>query len=100
MKNFSVQGIYGWYRNLIRNPKYRWWAIAGSLIYILSPFDIAPEVFPVVGLIDDGVIATLLVAEVSQLMLSSLKSGRKKPGTSEADPIANDAEVKQDNNPL
>lgn len=83
MQNFSVQSIYKWYRNLIRNPKYRWWIIGGSLIYLLSPLDISPDIFPVVGWIDDGIIATLLVAEVSQLLLDRLKPGRNKAEQSE-----------------
>lgn len=72
--NFSIQSIYNWYRNTLRNPKYRWWIILGSLIYLFSPIDIAPDFIPVVGWIDDGVILTLLVSEVSQLLAARLKS--------------------------
>lgn len=79
MKN----SITDWYRNVIRNPKYRWWIIIGSLVYLLSPIDISPDFIPVVGWIDDGLIATLLVAEVSQILLEQLK-GRIKSSTSEA----------------
>ncbi|MBW4581062.1 MAG: DUF1232 domain-containing protein [Tildeniella nuda ZEHNDER 1965/U140] len=68
--------ISGWYRNVIRNPKYRWWIIGGSLIYLLSPIDISPDFIPVVGWIDDGLIATLLIAELSTWALDRLK-GRK-----------------------
>ncbi|MBD2019436.1 DUF1232 domain-containing protein [Leptolyngbya sp. FACHB-36] len=70
------QSIYNWYRNSIRNPKYRWWIILGSLAYLLSPIDISPDFIPVIGWIDDGVIATLLMAEVSQLLVERLKSGK------------------------
>lgn len=72
----SVQSIYNWYRDTIRNPKYRWWVIAASMIYLLSPFDISPDFLPIIGWLDDGVIATLLVAELSQLLLERLKSGK------------------------
>lgn len=65
--------ITGWYRNVIRNPKYRWWIIGGSLVYLLSPFDISPDFIPIVGWIDDGLIATLLVAELSTWALERLK---------------------------
>lgn len=81
MKN----SITDWYRNVLRNPKYRWWIIIGSLVYLLSPIDISPDFIPVVGWIDDGLIATLLVAEVSQLLLEQLKgrikSSSEAPGT-------------------
>lgn len=66
--------ITSWYRTVIRNPKYRWWIIGGSLLYLLSPFDISPDFIPVVGWIDDGLIATLLVAELSTWALERLKA--------------------------
>lgn len=65
--------ITSWYRNVIRNPKYRWWIIGGSIVYLLSPFDISPDFIPIVGWIDDGLIATLLVAELSTWALERLK---------------------------
>lgn len=73
---FSVESLYNWYRDTIRNPKYRWWIVGGSLLYLLSPIDISPDVFPIIGWIDDGVIATLLVAEVSSMLLDKLKAGK------------------------
>ncbi|MBW4690765.1 MAG: DUF1232 domain-containing protein [Lyngbya sp. HA4199-MV5] len=72
MKN----SITDWYRNVIRNPKYRWWIIAGSLLYLISPFDISPDFIPIVGWIDDGLIATLLVAELSTWALERLKGNK------------------------
>ncbi|NJO39930.1 MAG: DUF1232 domain-containing protein [Cyanobacteria bacterium RU_5_0] len=63
-----------WYRNLIRHPKYRWFVIIGTLIYLVSPIDIIPDVFPIVGQIDDALLVTLLVAEVSQLLLDRTKT--------------------------
>ncbi|MDY7005121.1 MAG: YkvA family protein [Cyanobacteriota bacterium] len=71
--SFSIQSLYTWYRNTIRNPKYRWWIIAGTLAYVLSPFDISPDFIPVVGQIDDVAIVTLLVAEVSQMVVEYMK---------------------------
>lgn len=65
--------ITSWYRTVIRNPKYRWWIIGGSLVYLLSPFDISPDFIPIVGWIDDGLIATLLIAELSTWALERLK---------------------------
>jgi uncharacterized membrane protein YkvA (DUF1232 family) len=73
-KFFPTQVIYNWYRNTLRHPKYRWFVILGTLLYILNPADISPDVLPVLGWIDDGMIATLFVAEMSQIALSQLKS--------------------------
>ncbi len=71
--NFSIQSIYNWYRDLLRNPKYRWWVVAASIVYIVSPLDISPDVFPVVGWIDDGIVISLLIAEVSQIVKEKLQ---------------------------
>jgi uncharacterized membrane protein YkvA (DUF1232 family) len=77
--SFSIQSVYNWYRNTLRNPKYRWWIILGTLVYLLSPFDIAPDFLPGVGQIDDIAIVTLLVAELSQMGIEYFKS---RPGKS------------------
>ena len=70
--------IHNWYRNTIRHPKYRWLLIVGSLVYLLNPFDLAPDILPVVGLIDDGLVATVLVAEVSQLLRDRIQAQKVK----------------------
>ncbi|MEM9162119.1 MAG: YkvA family protein [Cyanobacteria bacterium P01_F01_bin.4] len=88
-----VESFYGWYRNILRNTQYRWLIVAGTLLYLVSPIDILPDVFPIVGWIDDGIIATLLVAELSQLMTEFL-SGRSKRGAAEVDAaMADEAET-------
>lgn len=74
--SISMESIYNWYRNVIRNPKYRWWIIGGSLLYLISPIDISPDFLPIVGWIDDGIIASVLVAELSQMLLERLKAGK------------------------
>ncbi|AFY34199.1 YkvA family protein [Calothrix sp. PCC 7507] len=71
---FSIQSVYAWYRNLLRNPQYRWWVILGTLVYILSPFDILPDIIPIVGEIDDVFLLTLLVTEVSGLVIEGWKA--------------------------
>ncbi|HLP90732.1 MAG TPA: YkvA family protein [Nostocaceae cyanobacterium] len=73
---FSIQAVYGWYRNLLRNPKYRWWVILGTLVYLLSPIDISPDFIPIAGQIDDVLIFTLLVSEVSGLLIDGWKAKR------------------------
>ena len=72
--NFSVQAVYNWYRNLIRNPKYRWWVVLGTLVYFISPIDLLPDFFPVVGELDDVFLITLLVSEISQMLIEGVKS--------------------------
>jgi len=71
-------GFMDWYRNLIRNSKYRWLVIAGSLIYLISPIDLLPDIIPIVGQIDDVVVMTLLVSELSQFLIERVKIAKTK----------------------
>jgi uncharacterized membrane protein YkvA (DUF1232 family) len=73
MKIFG-KTLYEGYRWLLRESKYRWIVILGSFIYLFSPFDISPDMFPVVGWIDDGLVLTLLMSEVSQILLDKVKA--------------------------
>lgn len=75
---FNLQSLYGFYRNAIRNPKYRNWIILGTLIYVLSPFDIAPDFFPLAGQIDDFLLLSIMLTEVSQMVLSNFKKKEDK----------------------
>jgi uncharacterized membrane protein YkvA (DUF1232 family) len=70
VQRFVHNGI----RNNIRNPKYRWFLIAASLIYLVSPLDISPDFLPVLGWLDDGMIVTLLASEFSQFVLDRRKA--------------------------
>ncbi len=66
--------FYDWYRNLIRNSKYRWVIILGTVLYLFSPIDLLPDFIPLIGQIDDTVVLGLLVAEVSSLLMDRLKA--------------------------
>ena len=70
---FPLKSFYDWYRNTLRHPKYRWLIIIGSLVYLFSPLDISPDLFPIIGQVDDVAILALLVTEVSQLLQERLK---------------------------
>lgn len=73
-----AKSFYNWYSRAIRHPKYRWLIVLGSLAYLLSPVDLLPDVLFPLGFIDDGLLATLLVAELSQLLLGTLQQkGRR-----------------------
>jgi uncharacterized membrane protein YkvA (DUF1232 family) len=63
-----IQPLYHLYRNVLRHPQYRWWVIGATLVYLLSPFDISPDVLPFLGQIDDAMLITLLVGEVATVL--------------------------------
>ena len=75
---FNLPSLYNSYRKAIRNPKYRTWIILGTLIYVLSPFDLSPDFFPIAGQIDDFFLVSIMLTEVSGMMISSLKEKKEK----------------------
>ena len=79
--NFSLSSLYEWYRSAIRHPKYRWWVMLGTAIYLISPIDILPDIFPVIGQIDDVMLAGLLFTELSQMALAKLQNRQDGKGS-------------------
>ncbi|MDB9527327.1 YkvA family protein [Oscillatoria sp. CS-180] len=67
MKRLFHGSLTKWLTNLIRNPRYRWFVIFGSLLYLISPLDISPDAIPIIGWIDDGLLATIVVTELAQI---------------------------------
>ncbi|WP_353930063.1 YkvA family protein [Okeanomitos corallinicola TIOX110] len=94
--SFSIQSLYTWYRNVLRNPKYRWWVIIGTVAYLLSPIDIAPDFIPVVGQVDDLLLLTLLVSEVSGLVIDGWKARTGRVETTGDDSTSTDNTVDVD----
>ncbi|MEM1281773.1 MAG: YkvA family protein [Cyanobacteria bacterium P01_D01_bin.6] len=87
-----VQSFYNWYKQTIRHPKYRWVLIGGTLLYLISPIDIAPDFIPLIGWIDDAAIATLLTAELGQVFLEFMNKRSKSATTARS--RAQDAEFR------
>lgn len=85
MMKITPQAIYNLYTNAIRNPKYRNWIILGTLIYVLSPFDISPDIFPLAGQIDDFLLISIMAMEVMQMIFNSQKKKEEKPLTKTVD---------------
>lgn len=78
--------IYDQYRKLIRASKYRWIVIIASFAYIISPVDLLPELFTFpVGLIDDGLVATLLVTEVTAMLTEKMKAKKAARSATNSD---------------
>ncbi|MGF1570989.1 MAG: YkvA family protein [Nodosilinea sp.] len=66
-----------WYRKLVRNSKYRWVVLLGTVIYLVSPFDISPDVFPILGWVDDGLLATIAITEITQILIDRKRNLRQ-----------------------
>lgn len=75
---FPLGVAYEWYRRMLRHPRYRLWVILGSLLYLVSPLDLAPDLVPIVGQIDDFAILTILFTEVTGLAIEAMRSRQDK----------------------
>ena len=85
--NFSLSSLYDWYRNAIRHPKYRWLVMLGTVIYLISPIDLLPDIFPILGQVDDVMLAGLLFTELSQMMIAKIQARQENnPNTNAENP--------------
>ncbi|WP_008317154.1 YkvA family protein [Leptolyngbya sp. PCC 6406] len=57
------------HRTLLGHPVGRWVVILAALVYLISPVDLVPDVIPIVGWIDDGVLATVMAAGITETVL-------------------------------
>lgn len=80
-----MSGFYNWYRSVLRHPKYRWLIIAASLIYLLSPLDISPDLVPILGQLDDVTVMVILASELTQLLVERVKQKRSPNVTTTVD---------------
>lgn len=92
--SFPLQTLYNWYRQTIANPKYRWWMIGGTLIYLLSPFDIAPDFIPFIGQVDDALLVTIVATELSQVLVKRVKATKSRSSQTAASAASDSVEVK------
>lgn len=81
----SLSAIYHWYRNAIRHPKYGMWIVIGTLVYLVSPFDLSPDIFPIAGQIDDFILFSLLITEGSQVLIEKYKNSQQENNTPPSD---------------
>lgn len=70
---FPVKWIYNLHRTALRHPQYRWMVIFGTLIYLVSPIDLSPDLLPILGQIDDIALVMLLVTGLSEIITQALK---------------------------
>lgn len=91
--NFSLSSLYNWYRNAIRDPKYRWWVMLGTVIYLVSPIDVLPDIFPIIGQIDDVMLAGLLFTELSQMAIAKLQTRQENKNVATENPESSVVDV-------
>ncbi|USR92745.1 YkvA family protein [Phormidium yuhuli AB48] len=82
--NPVFRNLATWYRAILRNPKYRGWVILGTLLYLISPLDISPDVLPILGQVDDVAILVLLMSEVWQMVQERFSISEEMSGQTAA----------------
>jgi uncharacterized membrane protein YkvA (DUF1232 family) len=73
-----IQPLYDLYRKALRHSQWRWVIVVASLVYLVSPVDLSTDLLPVVGWLDDGVIVTILLTELSQVVLEQRQARKAK----------------------
>lgn len=66
--------LFQGYRRLLTHPKYGLWVLLGSLLYLVSPIDISPDLIPLLGQIDDVALIVLMVSAASQWLTQQFLS--------------------------
>ncbi|MCS6812290.1 MAG: DUF1232 domain-containing protein [Cyanobacteria bacterium] len=85
-----MRTLFTWYGNALLNPRTRLWVLLGSLVYLLSPIDISPDLIPFAGQIDDVVLLMMVISGLSQLF--SQRQGLTQPLERDDDREAEDAD--------
>lgn len=59
-------------------PKKQVYSIIGALLYLILPFDLVPDVIPVVGLLDDVAVITYIYNELMKIVTAIYKNYEKQ----------------------
>ncbi len=86
--------LFQGYRRLLTHPQYGIWVFFGSLLYLISPIDISPDLIPLVGQIDDVALIVLMVSAASQWLSQQFLSGQTSESQPSDDEAAETVDVK------
>jgi uncharacterized membrane protein YkvA (DUF1232 family) len=62
------------YHNLIQGQKTRYPTILLTALYLFSPLDISPDLIPIIGWVDDGLLLIIFLIEIGILIFSKPKT--------------------------
>lgn len=87
---FLIEG----YRRLMTHPRYGIWVILGTFLYLISPIDLSPDLFPLLGQIDDVALLVLMISAAGQLIGQQLQNQSVEPDSDEGqDAVAKTIDV-------
>jgi uncharacterized membrane protein YkvA (DUF1232 family) len=58
--------LFQGYRRLLTHPRYGIWVLLATLLYLISPIDLSPDLIPLFGQIDDVALLVLMLSAASQ----------------------------------
>jgi len=97
MKQSLFQRLY---RLLLGHPVARWVVILGSVVYLISPIDLSPDVIPILGWVDDGVLAALLATGITELVLERRRNMKARKEQGRHQPTADQTTVEAEATPV
>jgi len=77
--------LFQGYRRLLLHPKFGIWVLLGSLLYLVSPIDLSPDLIPLLGQIDDVALIVLMVTAASQWLSQQFLSAEAPEASTDHD---------------
>lgn len=86
--------LFQGYCRLLTHPQYGIWVFFGSLLYLISPIDISPDLIPIFGQIDDVALIVLMVSAASQWLSQQFLNAQAADADSPDDAATETVDVK------
>ena len=77
--------LFQGYRRLLTHPQYGIWVFIGSLLYLISPIDISPDLIPFIGQIDVVALIMLMASAATQWFSQQFLNGQTAESTQSDD---------------
>ena len=79
----------------MNRKQYSLWVILASLLYLISPIDLSPDLIPLLGQIDDVALIVLMVSAAGQWLTQQGLNGQAAANAREEDEsVKNTVDVK------
>ncbi|MGF1459301.1 MAG: YkvA family protein [Leptolyngbyaceae cyanobacterium] len=85
--------LFQGYRRLLTHPKYGIWVLLASVLYLISPIDISPDLIPLLGQIDDVALIVLMATAASQWLSQQFLSEQPQDSVSQDESVRETVDV-------
>lgn len=70
---FNLMNLRKIIKSIFRNKKKRLFFILFVVVYIVSPIDLVPDLVPVLGILDDGLLLSFTLVEIARNKINNNK---------------------------